>query len=159
MNKESSPAWRGATGGALVAIALLVGFPTVLKWFPLSLVSPEMNRLAPNPTDGSGAGWGILLIVGAPTFMLLMAAIGALLEALLARTAVSARWARALVAGLIYGVLLIVCPPVAKLMPSHLLTMGFALTLMFAGPAAVAFAALTAAAIFALTTPARPPQS
>lgn len=150
---ELSPVWRGVVGGGLVGGALLVAFPTVLKLFPLSLVSPEMARTAPDPGDGSGAGWGILLIVGAPTFLLLLAGFGALAELLMARAAVQSWRGRALVAGLGHSALLIVCPLIAKVLPSTLATMGFALTLMFAGPVAVAFGALTAAAAFGFLSP------
>lgn len=153
MISEVSPAWRGALKGVISGFALMVAFLIVLTAIPLSLVSPEMAKATKNGGVGSGAGWGILLVVGAPSFLLMTGIAGALVEAGLERFGVRSRFLQGAMAGGIFAAILALAPALAKVVPQNLLTMGLSLSMMFDGPAGLAAAALIAAVTFAMGEP------
>lgn len=150
MDPEFSPTWRGALNGVIVGFVLIVAFPTVLKQFPLPMVSPEMAKSSPNPGDGSGAGWGVLLVIGAPSFLMFTGSLGALVGAGLQRVRVGSRVVQGGMAGLVFAAAFAFTSTVVNALPSNLLTMGLAVTMMFAGPVGLAASAVVAAVTFAI---------
>ncbi|MBQ1562158.1 MULTISPECIES: hypothetical protein [Caulobacter] len=148
MEKKLSPVVYGLINGAIIGVALITAFPTVFKFFPLRLVSLEMAKIVTDPADGSAGGWGILLIVGGPGFLVLMALVGIFLALGLSRLGAKGG-VRAAIAALTFAAALLVMSRIAVALPPSVILMGLTVTTMFNGPVSLATAAAIAAFVFA----------